>query len=217
MSHTVYAFDAYGTLFDVHSAVQRHGAKVGQNPERVSEIWRNKQLEYSWTRASMGRYKSFWELTQDALDFALQAVPGANPKCRNDLLDAYMALDCYGEVQAVLANLQKNGAHTAVLSNGSPDMLNAAIKSAGIHDLLDASLSVDPVKTFKTMPATYRTVLDRFGVEADQVAFQSSNRWDIAGAKAFGFTCNWINRTGQPDEYHDLKPDRVFKDLNGLL
>ena len=217
MSHTCYVFDAYGTLFDVHSAVARHAKEVGENAARVSEIWRNKQLEYSWTRSGMGKYRDFWTLTEEALDFALASVPGANKDARKALLDAYMELDCYPEVPGVLKALKESGARTAILSNGSPDMLNSAVKSASLGDVLDEVFSIHPLMVFKTSPETYRMVTDYWKIERERVSFQSSNRWDIAGAAAFGFDCAWINRTGQPDEYGDLPPSRVLKDLKGLL
>ena len=217
MSHTCYVFDAYGTLFDVHSAVARHAREVGENAARVSEIWRNKQLEYSWTRSGMGKYRDFWTLTEEALDFALASVPGANKDARKALLDAYMELDCYPEVPGVLKALKESGARTAILSNGSPDMLNSAVKSASLGDVLDEVFSIHPLMVFKTSPETYRMVTDYWKIERERVSFQSSNRWDIAGAAAFGFDCAWINRTGQPDEYGDLPPSRVLKDLKGLL
>ena len=212
-----YVFDAYGTLFDVHSAGQRHAGLVGENPQRVSEVWRNKQLEYTWTRSGMGKYLDFWTLTGQALDFALAAVPGSNPDCRVTLMEAYMALDCYVEVPEVLKKLKESGAKTAILSNGSPKMLSAAVESAGLADLLDHQFSVDDIGVFKTDPKTYDMVTQEYGFQPAEIAFQSSNRWDIAGATAFGFQCNWINRTGQPDEYKDLSPGRVLSDLNGLL
>ena len=217
MSHTCYVFDAYGTLFDVHSAVARHAAKVGENAARVSEIWRNKQLEYSWTRSGMGQYRDFWALTEEALDFAFASVPGANRNARKALLDAYMQLDCYQEVPGVLKALKERGTRTAILSNGSPDMLHSAVSSAGLDAVLDEVFSVHPLMVFKTSPETYRMVSDYWKIERERVSFQSSNRWDIAGAAAFGFDCAWINRTGQPDEYGDLPPSRVLKDLRGLL
>ncbi len=216
MSFKAYVFDAYGTLFDVHSAVSRHMDIVGENPARVSEVWRNKQLEYTWVRTCMSKYVDFWELTAQALDFALAAVPGSNPDCRKTLLDAYMTLDCYPEVPGVLKTLRENGAKTAILSNGSPEMLSAAVNSAGLSDLLDHEFSVDEIGIFKTEPATYAMVTSEYGLQPEDVAFQSSNRWDIAGATAFGFKCHWINRTNQPDEYKDLAPEKILSDLNGL-
>lgn len=217
MTIKAYVFDAYGTLFDVHSAVSRHAELVGDNPARVSEIWRNKQLEYTWVRTGLDRYKDFWQLTCEALDFAIAAVPGSNKNCRKTLLDAYMTLDCYKEVPEVLNTLRETGVKTAILSNGSPDMLSAAVNSAGLTELLDHQFSVDEIGVFKTDAATYAMVTNEYGIQPEEVAFQSSNRWDIAGGTAFGFSCNWINRTGQPDEYGDLGPDRVLKDLRGLV
>lgn len=217
MTFKAYVFDAYGTLFDVHSAVSRHSGIVGENPARVSEVWRNKQLEYTWVRTGMDRYTDFWELTAQALDFALAAVPGSNADCRQILLDAYLSLDCYPEVPSVLKKLNESGAKTAILSNGSPDMLSSAVNSAGLSDLLDHQFSVDEIGVFKTDPVTYAMVTDEYGIQPEQVAFQSSNRWDIAGATAFGFRCHWINRTGQPNEYLDLEPEKVLKDLSGLI
>ena len=217
MNPKAYVFDAYGTLFDVHSAVSRHSDIVGENSQRVSEIWRNKQLEYTWTRSGMGKYADFWKLTGEALDFALAAVPNTNPDCKQTLMDAYLSLDCYAEVPNVLAELKKSGAKTAILSNGSPSMVSAAVASAGLTQLLDHQFSVDEIGVFKTDPKTYAMVTEAYGFEPHEIAFQSSNRWDIAGASAFGFKCNWINRTEQPDEYKDLPPEHIFPDLRGLI
>ncbi|GIL03293.1 MAG: haloacid dehalogenase [Alphaproteobacteria bacterium] len=217
MTHSAYVFDAYGTLFDVHSAVARHADLVGPAAARVSEMWRAKQLEYTWTRSGMGRYRDFWALTEEALDFALAAVPGASRQARARLLEAYQTLDCFGEVSAVLKALKARGARLAILSNGTPAMLAAAARSAGIADLLDDIFSVDTVKVFKTSPKTYALVTQAYGIEPSAVSFQSSNRWDIAGAAAFGFACRWINRSGQPDEYGDLAPVATLGDLSGLV
>lgn len=217
MKYKAYVFDAYGTLFDVHSAVSRHADLVGDHPARVSEVWRNKQLEYTWVRTAMDRYKDFWTLTEEALDFALLAVPGSNPDCRKTLLDAYMSLDCYREVPSVLRTLRETGAKTAILSNGSPEMLSAAVQSAGVDTLLDRQFSVDEIGVFKTEPSTYAMVTNAFGLAPSEIAFQSSNRWDIAGATAFGFKCHWVNRTNQPEEYGDLAPERVLNDLSELV
>ncbi len=211
-----FVFDAYGTLFDVHAAVRKHAGAIGPDGQRVSDIWRAKQLEYSWIRALMGSYSDFWKLTEYALDYALAAVPGADPACRDQLLEAYWTLDCYTEVPVVLERLRANGARTAILSNGSPDMLQAAVDSGGLSHLLDAVLSVDAVKTFKTSPPVYQMVLDTFDAQSRDVSFQSSNRWDIAGAHKFGFETVWVNRTGQPDEYQNYPPDRVIGDLEAL-
>ncbi|MGI9400284.1 MAG: haloacid dehalogenase type II, partial [Rhizobiaceae bacterium] len=136
MKPKAYVFDAYGTLFDVHSAVSRHSTLVGPNAARVSEIWRNKQLEYSWTRSTMGKYQDFWSLTEQALDFALEFVPDTNAQAKAELMKAYETLDCYEEVPAALESLKQRGHKLAILSNGSPDMLESAVSSAGLDRLL---------------------------------------------------------------------------------
>lgn len=217
MACSVYVFDAYGTLFDVHAAVRRHAAAVGPDAVRVSELWRQKQLEYSWVRSLMGRYLDFWTLTEHALDFALAAVPTADPSMRATLLDAYRRLDVYPEVPKVLAALKATGVRLAILSNGSPKMLASAAASAKIDDVLDEIISVDEVRTFKTAPAVYDLVATRFRVFPGAVSFQSSNRWDVAGATVAGFRTVWLNRSGQPDEYTDLPPAAVLPNLEGLL
>ena len=213
---TAYVFDAYGTLFDVHSAVARNMDAVGPAGSRLSEVWRNKQLEYSWVRALCEHYRDFWSLTEDALDFAFDAVPEANREARAALLEAYRTLDCYEEVPGVLRRLRDAGYKTAILSNGSPDMLASAVESAGLGDVLNDVFSVDAIRSFKTAPEAYAMVTDAYGIEPSEVAFHSSNRWDIAGATAFGFRCRWVNRTGQPDEYSDLPPEQVVRNLSEL-
>jgi len=217
MPYKAFVFDAYGTLFDVHSAVSRHAGIAGENPARISEVWRNKQLEYTWTRSPMGKYKDFWTLTGEALDFALAAVPGSNIDARKVLLDAYLELDCYQEVPSVLSALRDSGAKVAILSNGSPDMLASAVESAGIDEFVDDQFSVHEKQVFKTDFATYSMINEKYGFAPEDVAFQSSNRWDAAAATAFGFHSHWINRTGQPAEYNDLPTRAVFSDLNALL
>ena len=212
-----YVFDAYGTLFDVHSAVRRHADAVGPDAARLSEVWRNKQLEYSWVRALAGCYRPFSDLTAEALDYAFAVVPGADRAAGADLLEAYLALDAHDEVPDVLRALKERGHRTAILSNGSPDMLDPVVARAGLADLLDAVVSVDALRTFKTAPRVYAHCCDLLGVGADEVSFQSSNRWDIAGATAFGHRTVWVNRTGAPDEYADLPPAIVVRDLRALL
>ena len=216
-SPAAYVFDAYGTLFDVHAAVRKHADGLGPDAAALSDLWRSKQLEYTWVRSLMGRYVDFWEITQQALDFSFARFPEANKTLRDDLLDAYWELEAYGEVRTVLQKLREQGAKTAIFSNGSPDMLAAAVTSADLDDVLDASLSVHRLRQFKVVPSVYQLVCDEFSLQPEQVSFQSSNRWDIAGAHAFRFQTVWCNRTGQPDEYGDLAPDRVISDLTQLL
>jgi len=210
-------FDAYGTLFDVHSAVGRHMAQVGSDAARFSEVWRTKQLEYSWVLSLAGRYELFWTLTEQALDYAFARFPDVDRSIRPLLLDAYRTLDAYPEVQQALQALRTRGLRTGILSNGDPDMLKAAVDSANLAGDLDVVLSVDAVQIFKTSPQTYDLVLRALFVSADEVVFVSSNRWDIAGAAAFGFTPIWVNRLGLPGEYADLAPSAVITSLDELV
>ncbi len=211
-----YVFDAYGTLFDVHAAVRKHADRIGPDGQKLSDIWRAKQLEYSWVLTLMGSYQDFWVLTERALDFAFAAVPSADKAMRQDLLDAYWSLDCYPEVPRVLRGLKESGARVAILSNGSPGMLAAAVKSAALTDIIDHVFSVDEVQRFKTAPEVYDMVTTGWRLYPAAASFQSSNRWDIAGAQKFGFRTVWINRSGAPDEYPENKPSLVLGSLDGL-
>jgi 2-haloacid dehalogenase len=217
MNHSAYVFDAYGTLFDVHAAVRRHAGEIGPDGQLLSEIWRAKQLEYSWVRTLMGAYQDFWQLTEQALDFAFARVPSADRSMRQTLLDAYWRLDCYPEVPRVLKALKASGARTAILSNGSPRMLEAAVASSALEGFIDEVFSVDALSRFKTDPAVYDMVTTSWRLYPAKVSFQSSNRWDVAGAARFGFRTVWINRAGQPDEYRDLPPSVILPSLDGLL
>jgi 2-haloacid dehalogenase len=214
---SVYAFDAYGTLFDVHAAASRHKAAIGPSWERLSQIWRTKHLEYTWIYAQTGRKPTFWLLAQQSLDYAIASVGGIPDGLREQLLAAYRRMDAFPEVREVLAALRTGGAKLAILSNGDLDMVAEAVAAAGLSGALDAVLSVASAGVFKPAEKVYQLVVDRFGIERSDVSFQSSNRWDIAGAKAFGFRCVWVNRGKLPDEYPDLAPDRTLADLRGLL
>jgi 2-haloacid dehalogenase len=213
----VYVFDAYGTLFDVHSAVARHAGEIGPEAARLSDLWRTKQLEYTWVRSLAGRYRDFEALTHDALDYAAARCGGLSPALRDKLLAAYAVLDAYPDAAVILDALRARGARTAILSNGTPAMLDRAVNSAGLAARLDAVLSVDGLNIYKTAPGPYALIGDRFGTAPAQVCFLSSNRWDIAGATAFGLRCVWVNRLGLPDEYSELAPAAVVGSLDGLL
>lgn len=216
MSHTSYVFDAYGTLFDVHSAVRRHAQKAGPDGQAFSELWRAKQLEYSWVLSLMGTYRDFWRLTEQSLDFAFAKYPSVDRGLRLDLLDAYWSLDCYPEVPAALKALKMRGAKLAILSNGSPAMLESAVRSAALDTLLDDVFSVDSVKTYKPSPSVYDIPTMAWRVYPSAISFQSSNRWDVAGASRFGFHTVWVNRSGLPDEYRDYPPDMILPSLQQL-
>lgn len=214
---SVYAFDAYGTLFDVHAAAARHKTAIGPSWERLSQLWRTKHLEYTWIYSQTRRKPTFWLLAQQSLDYAIASVGGIPDGLRDHLLAAYRRMDAFPEVREVLSALRAKGARLAILSNGDQDMVDEAVSAARLDGMLDAVLSVADAGIFKPDDKVYQLVLDRFGVARSDVSFQSSNRWDVAGAKAFGFRCVWINRGNMPDEYPDLAPDRTIADLHGLL
>lgn len=214
----VYLFDAYGTLFDVHAAVRRHGDRLGDAGPAIGEHWRRKQLEYSWIAALSGRYRPFWTLTEDALDHALATANITERGVRDDLLQAYRKLACYPEVRPVLESLKEAGRATAILSNADPAMLEEAVEHAGIGGLLDAVLSVDAVGTYKPAPAVYQLAVDRFDLDdPGAAAFHSANAWDAAGALAFGFEVRWINRAKAEPEYADFGQATIWSDLAPLL
>lgn len=211
-----YVFDAYGTLFDVHAAIGRHRAAAGAEADRFSEIWRTKQLEYTWTLTLAGRYADFWTLTEQALDYAFDRVPSVPRALREKLLEAYLRLDAYGDARAALTKLKGRGFRIAILSNGSPRMLDAAVEASGIGPLCDAVLSVDAVRLYKPRPEVYALVTDRFAITPNDVVFVSSNRWDVMGAASFGFRPVWVNRSQMPDEYGDRPPARIVSNLSAL-
>jgi 2-haloacid dehalogenase len=211
-----FVFDAYGTLFDVHAAIGRHRAVVGLDADRFSEIWRTKQLEYTWTLTLAGSYLDFWTLTERALDYAFARFPSVDKALKRQLLDAYLELDAFPDARAVLRDLKARGETTAILSNGSPRMLTAAVEAAGIGGDLDAVLSVDALRIYKPRPEVYALVTERFKLAPSDIVFVSSNRWDVMGASGFGFRTAWINRAKMPDEYGPA-PATVLAELRGLL
>lgn len=212
----VHVFDAYGTLFDVHAAIARHREAVGPEADRLSDLWRTKQLEYTWTLTLAGRFVDFWTLTERALDHALARHPSVDPAVRSRLLDAYRVLNAYADARATLDALKARGERTAILSNGTLRMLAGVVEAAGLGDALDAVLSVEAVRLYKPRPEVYQMVLDTFAVAPRDVVFVSSNRWDVMGAVAFGFRAVWINRAGLPEEYPELAPIRVLRSLAAL-
>jgi 2-haloacid dehalogenase len=211
-----FVFDAYGTLFDVHAAIGRHRAAAGPDADRFSEIWRGKQLEYTWTHTLAGRYVDFWTLTERALDFSFARFASVDQALKPKLLDAYLTLDAFADARAVLHDLKRRGETAAILSNGSPKMLAAAVEAAKIGADLDAVLSVDTIRIYKPRPEVYAMVTERFKLTPADVVFVSSNRWDVMGAAAFGFRTAWVNRAKLPEEYGPA-PDAVLADLNGLM
>jgi len=211
-----FVFDAYGTLFDVHAAVARYRDAAGPEADRFSEIWRLKQLEYAWMLSAAGHYVDFWTLTERALDHAFARCPSVDRALRPALLDCYFKLDAFPDARAALAALKAKDVRTAILSNGSPKMLSAAVENAKLGGELDAVLSVDAIRLYKPAARVYALVTDAFAIAPQDVAFVSSNRWDVMGATAFGFRCVWVNRANMPDEYPEFAPVKVVGDLVSL-
>ncbi|MCP5076099.1 MAG: haloacid dehalogenase type II [Rhodobacteraceae bacterium] len=219
MTTTTCVFDAYGTLFDVAAAARTAAAEPGRDAlaaswQRLAQEWRLKQLQYTWLRAVADAHTDFWEVTQNGLDYALEATGlDGDHELRERLLALYWELDAYPEVPAMLAKIKKAGKNTAILSNGSPDMLSGAVQSAGIGELLDDVLSVEDVGVFKPHRSVYDLVGKRFGDDPAQVLFVSSNGWDAAAASGYGFFTVWVNRTGEPMDQLPWKPQQVLPDL----
>jgi 2-haloacid dehalogenase len=209
-------FDAYGTLFDYASAAARCRDVLGDRLERLSALWRDKQLQYTWLRAIQGRHADFWQVTGDALDYALGVLGIDDAALRQRLMNLYLTLDAFPEVPDMLRRLKDAGMKTAILSNGAPRMLNAAVDSAGLRDLIDAILSVEEVGVYKPHRKVYQLAVDRLGGGPSGIAFQSSNAWDAYAASAFGMQVVWCNRYGLPRERLPGAPDREVKSLAEL-
>ncbi|HBU98193.1 haloacid dehalogenase type II [Thalassospira lucentensis] len=212
-----FVFDAYGTLFDVGSAVAKFRDTVGDEAERLSAVWRQKQLEYTWLRSLMGDFTDFWTVTGDALDFAMEQTGKKDPVLRAKLMETYLSLDTFPEVVETLKTLKSQGHKLAILSNGAKHMLISAAKSSGILTLFDHIICVDDLKTYKPHPDVYQLAVDQLEVNAAEISFQSSNGWDIAGAGHFGFRTAWINRSKQPMERLSHQADVVLNGLDELL
>ncbi len=209
-------FDAYGTLFNVHAAVARLREDIGPQADRLSQVWRQKQLEYTWLRSLMQRHADFWQVTSEALTYAMESIQMKNDDLRDRLLALYRRLDAYPEVQGVLQEIRAAGIRTAILSNGAPGMLADAVESAGLGPHLDAVLSVEAVGVYKPAPPVYVLAQDRFGVLPSQIAFMTANAWDAAGAASAGLHVVWVNRFHQPLEQLPARPAHQIHDLVSL-
>ena len=209
-------FDAYGTLFDFASAAAACADVLGGNAAAVTALWRDKQLQYTWLRGLQGRHADFWQVTGEALDFTLETLGLAEPQVRDRLMSLYRRLECFPEVPQVLRQLKEAGFVTAILSNGSPAMLAGAVAGAGLRGLLDHTLSVEDVGIFKPHPSVYQLAVDRLGLPAAAISFQSSNAWDAYAASAFGMRVVWCNRYGQRRERLPGAPDREIRSLAEL-
>ena len=209
----IYVFDAYGTLFDVDHACKEMAIQIGDNWEKLSSIWRQKQLEYSWLHNSMNEYDSFWKITKDSLEYAMNSLSMNSVRIKNELLDLYFKIGAFEEVEEVLKKIKKNKIKTAILSNGSYDMLNSAVKNSKFDELITEVISVDECKKFKPHRDVYNLVIDKFNINKKNCIFFSSNCWDIHGASNFGFQTVWVNRKKNIDE---LLPGKVDDQVQSL-
>ena len=209
-------FDAYGTLFDFNSAASAAKDELGDDWQRLSDLWRLKQLQYTWLRGLAQHHAGFWQVTGDALDFALATLKIARPGLRDRLMNLYLQLSTYPEVPAMLRELQGRGMKLAFLSNGTPPMLAAVVKNSGLESVFDAVLSVEEVGVFKPHPSVYGLAAERLQIAPARICFLSSNGWDAFSAKAFGFRVIWCNRFGQTAERIPDTPDGEIADLSAL-
>ncbi len=208
-------FDAYGTLFDVHSVVLRGGANISGDLEALSQLWRRRQLEYTWLRALMERYEDFWHVTGAALraavgELAIEATDGQ----LDQLMQAYLFPAAFADARAALETLK--GSTLAILSNGSPAMLDPAVRHNGMESYFAGIISADTVKTYKPSPRVYALGPEVLHLPAAEILFVSSNGWDAAGAKAFGYTVCWCNRTGAPMDGSGFAPDFTVRSLDQI-
>lgn len=213
-----FAFDAYGTLFNVHSVTAQLEQLFPGKGAALSQSWRLKQLEYTWQRTLMERYADFEQVTAEALQYACalhrcEYSPALWPM----LLQTYSRLDLFPDAAEVLAELRERGVRLCILSNGSPVMLNALLAHHGLAETFEAVLSVDGLRRYKPAPPVYQLAVDRLALPRDRIGFVSANGWDATGAKSFGFQVYWINRAHLPAETSGFPPDRVLPSLSGLL
>ncbi|SDJ10198.1 haloacid dehalogenase type II [Salimicrobium halophilum] len=209
-------FDAYGTLFDVHSVREKCNEWFPEQGEAISQTWREKQLNYFFLRQLMERYEPFDQVTREALRYACKANDVTlRDEAEEELMEAYLNLDLFEEVEEVLSQL--NDKKLVVFSNGSPVMIDPLIDRSDISGYIDDVLSADGVKQYKPVPAAYYYAQQELGIEKEDILFMSSNPWDISGAASFGFRTAWINRNGLPKEELDIQPEVEYENLKGLL
>lgn len=209
-------FDAYGTLFDVNSACRELSKEVGHNWESLASLWRLRQVEYTWLRNSMNEYIDFWQITSDALDYAMETLEIENIKLKQDLLALYLKLEAYPEVKDLLKKLKQKGFKTGILSNGSMKMLNSAVDNANIRDLLDGILSVEECEIYKPSKKVYDLVEKNMKVKKENVMFFSSNAWDMHAASNYGFNTIWVNRFNAKLERLPGKPNNIVNSLEKI-
>jgi 2-haloacid dehalogenase len=211
-----FVFDAYGTLFDVHSVIAAAERAFPGKGQALSQLWRAKQLEYTWLRSLMERYEDFWKITAGALKYACLALGlEASPQVQKYLMEEYLRLELFKDVAPALEAL---GDRTlAILSNGSPKMLQAVVEYAGLSATFRHVLSVDEVQVYKPAPAVYALAPERLKVPKELIGFVSANPWDACGAKAFGLTVFWLNRSGALLDELGCRPDAIIETLTELV
>ena len=215
MKPRAFLFDAYGTVFDVHSVVAQGARDLAGDLSALSSLWRQKQLEYTWLRSLMGRYEDFWQVTKAALDTAVRQLKiEASDAQLQKLLEAYLSPAVFPDARAALETLD---APKAILSNGSPGMLAAAVRSAGLEYYFTDVISVDPLQIYKPSPKVYALGTQALQLSASEILFVSSNAWDAAGAKAFGYRVCWCNRSGAAPDDMGFRPDVVVRGLDQLI
>ncbi len=209
-------FDAYGTLFDVNAACRELSKEVGDNWEKLASLWRLRQVEYTWLRNSMDEYIDFWQITSDALDYAMETLGIENNELREELLNLYLKLEAYPEVNDLLKKLKQRGLKTGILSNGSMKMLNSAVDNANIREYLDEILSVEECKIYKPSSKVYDLVKIKMQISKENVLFFSSNAWDMHAASNYGFKTIWVNRFNTKLERLPGKPIDIVNSLDKI-
>ena len=209
-------FDAYGTLFDVNAACRELSKEVGDSWEQLASLWRLRQVEYTWLRNSMDQYIDFWQITSDALDYAMETLDIENIGLREELLNLYLKLEAYPEVKGLLTKLKQRSLKTAILSNGSMKMLNSAVDNANIRDVLDVILSVEECEIYKPSSEVYDLVKIKMHINKENVLFFSSNAWDMHAASNYGFKTIWVNRFNGKLERLPGKPIDIVNSLDKI-
>ncbi len=209
-------FDAYGTLFDVNSAAKMCKSKIGEKWENFSNYWRMTQLEYTFLRTLMGRYKDFWQITEDSLDKSMK-VYKIDTSLREELLKLYKKLSVFPEVKQTLISLKKKKLKLAILSNGTPALLDELVTSNNLNDLFNDLFSIDEVKAYKPSTQVYEIPIKKYQIEKNEVAFLSANTWDVSGGGNFGYTSIWVNRNNNIFDNLDYEPKHEISGLNQLL
>ena len=210
-------FDAYGTLFDVNSPVQKLATELGEKASDLTRLWRQKQLEYTWLRSLMGTHADFWHVTGDALDFSLEALKIEDPGLRDELMTLYLKLDAYDDASGALQAVKAKSKRTAILSNGSPSMLDSAVRAAGLEKFIDMVLSVEDVGIYKPSRRVYRHAMQKLQIpDAPSICFVSANSWDAQAAAQFGFQVVRLNRNGQSEDRIPGKPAAIIQSLSEI-